>query len=112
MNQITFEKLKQNCVTEFCADNTRGFHGELCPVKQAGAIYITNLIELKRTNKFNRSQTLVKQIEDKCVKAIEAVDVRNVRALVELCPKSIPEWIKSGNYTIDLVDKGWTFFRS
>ena len=112
MNQITFEKLKQNCVQEFCSENTRGYHGDIGAGGNAGTIGIAVLVELKRTQKPMKWREMMVNVENDCVKAIEAVDVRNVKALGELCPKSVPEWIKKGNYIVDLTDSGWTFFRN
>jgi hypothetical protein len=112
MNQITFEKLKQNCVREFCSKNTRGYHGELSGGSNAGTLGIAQLIEFKRTGKPTAWRKMLAEAEDDCVRAIESVDIRCVKALAELCPESVPEWIKKGNYTVDLTDDGWMFFRN
>lgn len=112
MNQIAFEKLKQNCVREFCSTNTRGYNGELSGGSNSGTLGIAVLVEYKRTQKPVNWRKLIATIEDDCVKAIESVDIRNMKALAELCPESVPEWIKKGNYTVDLTDSGWTFFRN
>lgn len=110
MSQITFEKLKEKCVQEFCSKNTRGFHGELSGTKQAGLMSLAVLIDLKRTGKPKKSNVLIKEIEDDCVKVIEATDIRNLEPLKELCPDSFPKWMSEGNYNIELGENGWEIF--
>jgi hypothetical protein len=111
MNQITFEKLKHNCVVDFCATNTR-LSGAVSAGNNPSLVAIARMVELRATGKVKKVREFVKEIEDECVKAIEAVDIRNVKALAELCPESVPEWIKRGNYKVDLTDNGWVFFRN
>ena len=111
MNKITFEKLKHNCVVEFCATNTR-LSGCVSAGNNPSLVAIARLVELRTTGKIKKVREFVKEIEDGCVKAIEAVDIRNLKPLIDLCPESVPEWIKRGNYTVDLADNGWTFFRN
>lgn len=111
MTQITFDKLKQNCVQEFCFKNTRGNSGEIGGSKRPQLIAISQLVEFRNTGKFRNPRVIMKEIEDDCVAAIERTDIRNIKALVDLCPESIPKWIKSGNYVVDLTDNGWTLFK-
>lgn len=111
MAQITFDKLKEECVREFCSKNTRGSHGTIS-IHNVGKLAIAQLCELKTTGKFKNPRILTKEIEDDCVKAIENIDIRNLKPLIELCPDSVPKWIKTGSYTLDLTDKGWTFFKN
>lgn len=110
MNTISFEKLKQKCVREFCTKNTNSHSTHNGVI--AGNIAIAQLVELKNTGKFAKWRELLQTSEDECVKAIEATDIRNVKALSELCPESVPEWIKKGNYLVDLTEQGWIFFKN
>ncbi len=112
MAQITFDKLKENCVREFCYKNTRATHGSLgCGTNNGGKFGIATLVKFKQTGKFTRIFELAKEVEDDCAEVIKRVDLRNLKPLIELCPDSVPKWIQNGNYTLDLDDKGWTFFK-
>ena len=109
--KISFEKLKENCVREFCGKNTRMNQGASVGTSPS-MLAIAQLVELKNTGKFVNPRKLIVEIEDDCVKAIELVDIRNVKALIQLCPESVPTWIKSGNYKVDLSDDGRMIYRS
>ena len=111
MPQITFEKLKQECVREFCTKTTRGYHGEMSAGHNSGEFAVAILADYKATGIRKNVRDFVKQVEDDCVAAVERTDLRNLKPLISLCPQSVPQWIKNNNYTLDLTDKGWTFFK-
>lgn len=114
MTKITFEKLKENCVREFCSKNTRNNHGSIgCVNSNANSnLAIAQLVEFKNTGKFKNPHKLIKEVEDDCVSVIERVDIRNLTPLIQLCPDSVPNWIKNGNFTLDFDADGWTFFKN
>jgi hypothetical protein len=108
MSQITFDQLKKKCIREFCSNNFRT-NGFPSGASMPGAMAIAQLIELKQTGKFPNHRKFAEQLENECVKAIEAVDIRNIKPLIELCPDSVPAWIKKGSYFVD--SDGWVFVR-
>jgi len=110
MAQITFENLKKECIREFCYKNTR-INGMAGTGAAPAMLGIAQLVELKQTGRFKNPRKLIVEIEDDCVAAIERVDLRNLKPLIDLCPDSVPKWIKSGNYVLDLTDNGWEFFK-
>lgn len=110
MNQISFDKLKENCVREFCTNNTR-MSGSISAASMAGEMAVARLIDLKENGKPKAVRQLVKEIEDDCVLTIERTDIRNLKPLIDLCPKVVPEWIKSGNYAIDFNGEKWMLIK-
>lgn len=107
MAQITFDNLKKNCVAEWRSKNA----SYNCEINTSGKLAVAQLVELKQTGKFKNPWTLKKEIEKECVDTIERIDIRNIKALAELCPESVPSWIKRGFYTVDISDSGWTIFK-
>lgn len=61
----------------------------------AGKLSVTNLQLFKEDGAFLGSRKSLQKIKEECVKAIHAVDIRNIKPLIELCPKSVPGWIKN-----------------
>lgn len=105
MPQITFEKLKQDCVKEFCSKNT-SYGSE---INTGGKLGVAVLVDYKRTGKMKHHRELLKEIENDITSLINSTDLRNLKPLISLCPESVPKWIQSGNYILDMADNGWTF---
>lgn len=110
MPQITFEKLKQECIIEFCYNTTRQ-QGAVSAANRPGEMALTIIADYNATGKRKKVRDFVKQIENDCVAVIERTDIRNLKPLIELCPKSVPKWIQNNNYVLEITDKGWTFFK-
>ena len=101
-----WENIKKDCIREFCTKNTRND----AMLTIGGKLGLAILVELKNGVRI-RGLNLIKKIEDDCVKAIELTDIRAYQKLVEICPDSFPNWIKSNLCTIDLTEKGWAFIK-
>lgn len=106
---MTFENLKQRCVQEFCSKNTRDYNGQVNGSRQPALMAFALINEFKITGEWKKTRAFAKEIEDNCVKAIMNTDIRNIKPLIDLCPDSFPKWVKNGNYTVELTDKGWEF---
>ena len=112
MAQITFEKLKEECIREFCSKNTRDYHGGgVSGGAHPAQLAFAKIIEFKQTGNWRKSIPFMMEIEDDCVATIERTDLRNLKPLIALCPKSVPKWIQNNNYILDLADNGWTFYK-
>lgn len=112
MSQIIFDKLKENCVREFCSKNTRSQAGADCAAMKPAQAMLIRVKDYLETGKPVKQRKFMADLENELVAVIERTDIRNLKPLIELCPDSVPKWIKSGNYTLDLTDKGWAFFRN
>ena len=112
MTKITFDKLKENCVREFCSKNTRDYSGANCAAMKPAQAMIIRVVDYLETGKKIPQRKFMANLEDELVLVIERTDIRNLKPLIELCPESVPVWIKNGNYSLDLTDKGWAFLRN
>lgn len=106
MKYITFDKLKNNLITEFCS-LIRTPNSEMYAE-------ISILLLKKKLLKQPCKSTyyMIKNLENEGVKIIENWDIRNVFELIKILPKAIPSFIKNNNYIIDYSENGWVFFNT
>ncbi len=71
-----------------------------------------NLRSMIQEGKRTKTVELIKELKDKVWDAIMLIDIRCIKTLVEIAPKAVPAWIKSGNYYLDMTDEGWEVIKS
>ena len=107
MAQISWNKIKQDAIREFCTKYTRS---DAFMNENVGNLHLGVLTEWLN-GRMIYPKTIIREIEDKAVIAIEQTDVRSFKDLLKVCPDSFPGWIKSDNYLIEYTDNGFIFIK-
>lgn len=97
--KTSFENLKQRCASAIFSEWTQG-------INQYGTLAVLFTKKIKDGKPIS-TRNLVKETAEMLYNKIMATDIRCLSELIDTCPKTIPSYIKNGNYYLDYTDNGW-----